>query len=719
MSSVTESRYLAQGKAGGPLLYETRTRPSPGPTEVLVETHASLVSGGTERAVRALARSSILSKAKQRPDLVRSVLEKARSEGISSTAAAIKARLSETVGLGYSASGVVLEVGTAVSSLRPADRVAVAGSPHGDLQIAPANLVAPLSTRTSFDEGAFGAVGAIALNGVRLAGITTGDRVLVVGLGLVGQLIGRLAMVAGGSVVGIDPVRWKRSLAADSGIDSFSADEDGWDAAAACAKGSGFDAVLVAAATSSSEPARRAAAVVRDQGSVVIVGDTGLELDRRNLYNTEAKLRVARSYGPGRYDDSYEVLGVDYPYGQARWTAGRNLSAVVDLVAQGRLKVSDLISHRIPFGDAQSAYDLIDDQSVETLGVILSYREKQISAPGAVRLPVLDKESAGLSVGAIGAGRFAREILLPSVKSAGFGPWRYVYSYSGSGAIKAAQEFDFAAVAARAEDVTSDPGTAAVLVASDHASHAQYVIQALEAGRHVFCEKPLAVTEEEFHQVAAAWESSPGCLLVGHNRRWSPAVENARAFLAVGESPLQIMYRVNAGHLPEGHWLTDRRQGGRLIGEVCHFIDTCNALVEAKPRSVTTLTSGRGELILDDDLTVMIGYANGSQAVITYSASSAVAAGKERIEVMGRSRHVIIEDFGRIRLNGPSGSKSEKIKPADKGHRRQLAVFAEMVRGERDSRPETEAAFMTSQIVFAAIRSAAEGRTVRLDSLDG
>lgn len=717
LSPSVTARRLTQRLSGGPVEFETTTFATQQPTDVIVETRASMISRGTEGATRALAGSSLLSKARARPDLVRKVLAKAQAEGISTATELVRSRLNDPIALGYSGAGVVLRVGEAVKALRPGDRVATAGAGHGELQVVGGNLAVQLPHELSFEEASFGALCAIALNAMRLARVGPGSRILVVGLGLLGQLSGRLGLASGAVVAGIDPLERRRAVAEVSGVAAFDSNADGWAGAVDTTHGLGFDVVVLAAATPSSEPTRQAITSVRNQGTVVIVGDTGLDLERRSLYESEARVVVARSYGPGRYDPTYEELGVDYPYGYVRWTAGRNIGAALDLVADGRLRLSDLITHRFAFDDAQSAYDLIEDEEAEALGIILTYGEKgAVSEP--VGSPMVEKTASPLSVGAIGAGRFAREVLFPATRDAGFGPWRLVASGSGAGASRAREAFGFGGLASSAEEVISDPSTSVVLVASDHASHAGYVVEALKAGRHVFCEKPLAVTEDELEEVVETWEGSSGSLLVGHNRRWSPAVEKAKAFLAVGDSPLQIVYRINAGQLPEGHWLTDRRQAGRLIGEVCHFIDTCNALIGAEPGSVTTLTSGRGELILDDDLTVMIGYAGGSQAVITYAASSAVAAGKERIEIMGRSRHVIIDDFSRIRLSGPSGSKSDKLKPADKGHRRQLAAFAEMVRGERDSRPETEAAFLTNRVVFAAVRSAAEGRMVRLDSPD-
>ncbi len=707
---------LVQSVRNGALRFEQSTGPTPTSTQVLVETRASVISGGTEKSIRELASASLVAKARSRPDLVKEVVRRARDQGIRSTAKAVRGRLSEDMPLGYSAAGVVLDVGEAVSRIRSGQRVATAGAPHADFQLAAGNLTVTLPDSVSFDEGSFVTVGSIALNGFRLAEAGPGAKVLVVGLGLVGQLATRIALASGADVAGIDLVPWKREKAQALGTDAFDADTEGWADALGWTGGVGFDAVLVTAASKSSEPMLRAAEVARDQGILVLVGDVGLELDRRPLYEKQLTIRVARSYGPGRYDPTYEDLGVDYPLGSIRWTAQRNMEVVVGLIASQRLLVADLITHRFEFDRALKAYELLEDDAAQWLGIVLDYSPKDWvdespelhPSPGRTYSESLD------GVGLIGAGRFARDVLLPSAAAAGFGGWTAINSAGGSSAASVGKTFGFDRVVPTAAGVIDDPATNTVFVATRHDTHASFAEQALRARKHVFCEKPLATTEEELEAVELAYRGSSGALMVGFNRRWSPAIAETRAILGPGDAPVQILYRVNAGPLPDDHWLNDRRMGGRLIGEGCHFIDTCNAIVGEAPDSVSTITSGRGELILDQNFTVTMGYPSGSQAVIVYASSSSTRPGKERAEILGSGWSVLIEDYATLVAHGPRKKIRRRYRPADKGHRRELEMFAEMISGSGAADSIAESAFLTSRVAFAAIRSAMTGEVVHL-----
>ena len=671
---------LVQSVRSGDLRLERTPAPTPGPTQVLVRTRASLISAGTEKSLRSLASASLLAKAKARPDLVRQVIDRARTSGLRSTVEAVRSRLSEDMPLGYSAAGEIVAVGEAVDGFRPGQRVATAGAPHADLQVVPGNLVVTLPDQMSFEDAAFATVGSIALNGLRLAEIGPGSKVIVVGLGLVGQLASRLAVAAGALVAGVEPDAWKRARAEAAGVVVFPADNTGWAAVSSWSGRDGADAALVTAATRSSEPIARSAEAVREKAVVVVVGDVGMELDRRPFYERELTLRVARSYGPGRYDPYYEELGVDYPIGQVRWTAQRNMQAFVELVASGRVVVSDLTTHRYPFIEAPSAYAMLESGDEPYIGIILEY-EPENTAPAVVEHdPAPSKRSpTGMESGLIGAGQFAGRILVPAAARAGF-EWRMVCSATGVGAQRVADDLPSARATAHPDDIIADSAIPIVFVASRHDSHAQFVIESLDAGKHVFCEKPLALTEAELVDIEAAWAASAGTLMVGFNRRWSPAVRDAMDLID-GTAPLQIIYRVNAGELPDDHWLLDRRMGGRLLGEACHFVDTCNVIVGSDPNAVSTITSGRGELLLDDNFTLLLGYPDGSQASIVYASTSSTRPGKERIEVLGRAWSIVIEDFGRLRADGPGGTSTERYRPADKGHDRELDVFADVVRG--------------------------------------
>lgn len=710
-------RVLSQSVRDGTLTLRDVPRPSITSTQVLVDTRASLISIGTERHLRELASSSLVGKARARPDLVRQVADRLRRDGLRHTWGAVNRRLDEEMPLGYSAAGVVIEVGEAVVDIRPGERVSTAGAGHADLQVVAGNLTNRIPETISLEQAAFAAVGSVAMHAHRLAEIGPGDRLLVIGLGLVGQIAVQIGTAAGALTAAVDLDQWKVDVAHDRGILSFVADDGGWNAINDWSDGRGADAVLVTAATSSSDPMLRGIRAARDRGTVVIVGDVGLDLDRRPLYEKELTLKIARSYGPGRYDPTYEQLGIDYPYGQVRWTAGRNMRAVIDLISTGSLDVDSLITHRFTFDRVKDAYSIVENEG-RVLGVVIDYE------------PVTDREvweltrtptkimhsSSDLASGLIGAGRFAESTLLPSAAAAGFGPWTGVVSSSGQSANRVAESYSFNRVGTAADSIIGADDTRAVFIASPHSTHAELTVAALNAGKHVFCEKPLAITEQELDEVIAAFGVSSRALMVGFNRRWSPAVAAAREFIGVGNSPTQILYRVNAGSLPPDHWLNDRRQGGRMIGEGCHFVDTSIALVGSFPTSVYAVTSGKGEAGMDEDFTILLGFADGSQSSIVYNSTAPRGVGKEHIQILGRDRSAIVVDFRDVVMSSGSDSKTKRYKPPDKGHKRQFEVFRELIEGKRPVDTIANDSFVTMRATLAALSSATTGRPVHLET---
>jgi predicted dehydrogenase/threonine dehydrogenase-like Zn-dependent dehydrogenase len=702
---------VVQPLSGGPVTVFDVPRPSLASTEVLVHTIASVISPGTERAVTALAQSSLLAKARARPDLVRQVVRKARSEGLGATAQAVRGRLAEDLPLGYSAAGQVVEVGSAVSGLRAGQLVATGGAGkanHAEYQAVPGLLCAAVPHGVPAQDAAFTTVASIALHGLRQAEVGAGAKVVVIGLGLVGQLAGRLAMAAGCDVAGVDPSSHARIVAAQSGI--LALDELGdptTNRVLAWSRGRGADAVLVCAASPSSGPVTRAPALCRDRAAVVIVGDVGLSLDRTPFYERELSLRFARSYGPGRYDPSYEAWGVDYPAGQVRWTEGRNFEAVLDLMAAGRLRVSDLVTHRFDIGDASAAYELIEKRPEPYLAIQLTYPKAQDEdAPIVIRPRVPSEGSAptdsssgsrfaassasssssglALGVGWIGAGAFSTGTLMPAFHRAGFKPLVAVTSASGISARRAAEKYRFEKAVSGAFPVIDDPDVGVVVIASPHDTHAELAMLALKYGRHVWCEKPLALTLDELAGVEAAWEASGRQLMIGFNRRWSPAVLVARNRLAGMTEPKFLVYRVAAGPVPDGHWYTDRRQGGRVLGEVCHFVDTAQALIGADIEETVSVLAGDGHGrhgddgrgVSGNDGVVSLRFADGSLATICYG-SALPTAGKEWIEVTSGSRRLVIDDFRSAKLDGKTLWRGRQ----DKGHRACAAAFHLTVTG--------------------------------------
>lgn len=698
-------RQLVQSVRSGALRIIDGPDPVIGPTEVLVQTHHSVVSAGTERAVRELASASLLQKARARPDLVRQIVRKARTEGLRSTFEAVQGRLDDEMPLGYSAAGLVLEVGEAVSGVRPGMRVATGGAGHADLQIVAGNLAVRIPDGVDTSSAAFATVAAIALHGLRLAEVGPGGKVCVIGLGLIGQLTVRMALASGLDVVGIDLREWAAQRVAECG--AMGLVEKGLDTTSAVlewSRGRGVDAVMLTAATPSSEPMLRASDLARDRANIVVVGDVGLELQRTPLYEKELSIKVARSYGPGRYERPYEEWAVDYPVGQVRWTEGRNIEAALDLMASGRMKVDDLITHSFAFDRAADAYEVLGDRSARYLGIQLDYPvERRPPRVPRVRIAA----TAGVrSIGLIGAGTFARGVLVPALRESGIGAIRAVSSAGGTSAARLSEKLG--ATAMTTNDLLADDAIDLVVVASSHDSHAALVVRALDSGKDVFCEKPLALTEDELQAVATAWEQSGRQLAVGFNRRHSPWIKKAIGVLAPGAGPLVITYRVNAGTLPASHWYHDRRQGGRLIGEVCHFVDTCNALVGLSAEAVSAFGGTRDEVALAQDLVVTLRYPDGSVAAITYATSGNAATPKERIDVLGRGHTVVINDF-------ESMSVDEKVEKGarDKGHRWQFDHLASLL--QTQDAGSTQAAIDATRTCLAAVESMRAGAPVGLD----
>jgi predicted dehydrogenase/threonine dehydrogenase-like Zn-dependent dehydrogenase len=757
---------VVQPIKGGPVEVLDVPQPTPDPTEVLVRTVASVISPGTERAVTALAQSSLLAKARARPDLVRQVVRKARTEGLAATAQSVRGRLADDLPLGYSAAGEVVEVGSAVSGLRTGQLVATGGAGkanHAEFQAVPGLLCVPVPDGVPAKDAAFTTVASIALHGLRLADVGPGSKVVVIGLGLVGQLAARLAMAGGCDVAGIEPAAYARITTAGSGL--LALDELGettTEQVIAWSRGRGADAVLVCAASHSSAPVTRAPALCRDRAAIVIVGDVGLNLERTPFYERELSLRFARSYGPGRYDMSYEEWGVDYPVGQVRWTEGRNFEAVLDLLAAGRLKVADLVTHCYDISDAAAAYQLIEKRADPYLAIQLTYPKKadaevpvlprrtassadptpdSSSSPNsppamigpsvpAPRMPLASVPSVSppsgpltpasspssepptsstpstgsqAGIGWIGAGAFSTGTLLPAFRHAGFKRFVAVTSAGGITARRAADRYHFDKAVSGTFPVIDDPGVGIVVIATPHDTHAELAALALKDGRHVWCEKPIALSTDEFAEVEAAWEASDRQLMIGFNRRWSTAVLTARTALARVTSPKFLVYRVAAGPVPEGHWYTDRRQGGRILGEVCHFVDTAQALIGADIEETASVLAGDGHgrgggggrVVPGNDAVVSLRFADGSLATICYG-SALPKASKEWIEVTSGSHRLVIDDFRSLKLDDKTLWRGRQ----DKGHRACAAAFRQAV---ADGQPlPTRAMLATSQATIKA-----------------
>jgi len=656
---------------------------------VLVRVAASVVSAGTERASSEFASKNLLQKAKARPDLVRDVLTKLQRDGVASTWNAVHSRLDQPLTLGYSSAGTVVAVGEGVTDVLVGERVACAGAGyaiHAEFACIPRLLLAKLpSPDVSFDEAAFATLGAVALHGVRTAEAKLGDTVAVIGLGLLGQLTLQMLRAAGCRVIGFDLNPKRAALALQLGADATCDNSEGFPGL--CQQrtsGRGADAVLITAETPSSEPVNLAGTVARERAIVCAVGTVGMEIQRRVFFEKELDFRISRSYGPGRYDSAFEQKGHDYPIGYVRWTETRNMEAFLDLLARAKIDVKPIISHRIPIANATSAYELINGKPSEAaLGVLITYPQADSMPASRVKIGSESTVAAGtIRLGVIGAGAFATGTLLPTIKSISGIELVGVCTATGARARHAAEKFGFRYCATDEHEILRDERLNTVLIATRHSLHTRQVVAALGAGKHVFCEKPLCLTEDELGDIVRARaQAKESALLVGFNRRFAPMAQRLKSFFAPVQEPLLMHYRVNAGFLKTDHWTQDPAEGGRILGEVCHFVDFLTFLAGAWPVRVQTHALASTGLYSDDNLTVQLEFANGSQGTITYAANGDKAYSKERVEVFGGGAVGVLEDFRELELSRGGRKQSERSRLAqEKGHRAEWEAFARALR---------------------------------------
>lgn len=698
--------------------------PSCAPGEVLVRNAFSVISAGTERSSGEQSRSSPLGRAMGRPDLVREIARKAAHDGIQQTWQGVQRRLAETWAVGYSSAGRIVEVGAAVTGLEPGQLVACAGvghANHAELVAVPRNLCARVPPSVELEAAALTTIATVALHGIRLADVRVGDRTAVIGCGLIGQITCRLLRAAGSEVFALD-IDKARVDAADADhaivIGSKSAPQ-----IVTAAAGIGVDHVLVTAASSSSDPLLFATEIARDRAEVVVVGDVPVEVPRAALFSKELSLRVSRSYGPGRYDSDYERHGVDYPVGYVRWTQQRNMECILDLQARGRVTLADLIDDIVEVDHAPAAYVRLSGPPEERPrgAIVIAYPEH-----GDDRTLIVNGRSAGAGVaahkrrvagapriGLVGPGGFASSVIVPALAAAG-AELALVGGGSGPSAA-AARDFGFARVAESSEAVIADPDIDAVVICTRHATHAELVTRALEAGKHVFCEKPLALSLEELEMVIDEARSAPGILAVGFNRRFAPLALRLREYLASGGGSVTITYRVSAGALPAGHWVHDLEQGGgRILGEVCHFIDTLIFLAGAPVTEVhaSGVSLDTRPAQAQDNVAVTLRHENGSLGTIVYVPYSAAGVGKERIEAFGLAGVGVLDDYRVLDLHG---DETHRVKnhQQQKGHREEIAAFVDGVRAGRAPVALSEVVNV-SVATLAVVESIRTGAPVRV-----
>ena len=690
------------------------------PGGVLVRTRHSVISVGTERSTVELGRKSLVGKAMERPDQVRKVLDTVAREGVASAYAKVKTRLSALSPMGYSAAGQVEAVGAGVTGLEAGDIVACAGAgyaSHAERLWVPKNLVVRVPRGVGTEAAAFATMGAIALQGVRQAEPRLGERVAVIGLGILGQMTVQLLAASGVRPLAIDLDPGRVALAQEYGALGMLRSDDVEAIVADATDGMGADAVIIAAATSSTDPVVLAGALARDRARVVVVGAVPIELPRSPYYEKELEVRLSRSYGPGRYDPDYEERGHDYPVGYVRWTEQRNMQAFLELIAAGKMELDRLVTHRFDFQHAVSAYDAVTgEEGASALGVVLRYPTEPADEPRRIHLhrePAPGKARGASRIGLIGAGNFAQDVLVPTLKKLDV-RLLGVSSAGGLTARKAAEKHGFAYLAAGADEVLADPETDAVVIATRHGDHARLTVDALRAGKAVFVEKPLALTIEELDDVVDAARGGPP-LMVGFNRRFAPATSFVRDRLEGLPGARVVHVRVNAGYIPPESWVHDPADGGgRLLGEGCHFVDLALYLAGSPAVRVEAVAMAGDDPAapLQDNFIITMQCQDGSVASVLYTAKGSPRSGKERVEVFAAGRSAVIDDFRRAEVHGRRRERWSGKQ--DKGHTGELEAFVAMLRGGGESPIPLEALEHSSRVTLLAAESLRAGRAVEL-----
>lgn len=676
-------KQILQDMANGSTYIAEAPAPVAGRGSVLIHTRVSLISSGTERMLVDFGRASYLEKARQQPEKVRMVLEKIRTDGLITTIEAVQSKLAQPLPLGYCNVGVVAALGDGVEGLKVGDRV-VSNGPHADVVRVGRNLCARIPDGVDDESAAFVVIASIGLQGIRLAQPTLGEAFIVTGVGLIGLLTVQLLRAQGCRVLAIDFDETKLALARSFGAETCNPGrgEDAVAAGLAFSRGSGVDGVIITASTKSSDPVTQAARMSRKRGRIVLVGVTGLKLNRADFYTKELSFQVSCSYGPGRYDPAYEDKGHDYPLGFVRWTEQRNFEAVLDMLASGQLDVKPLITHRYAFEEAPAAYQqLTDDKS--GLGILLRYGSPDVGRDvRRVALNTVTFRADRPVLGFIGAGNYASRMLIPAFSAAG-AQFHTVVTAGGVSGVIHGSKAGFAEASTDVEAMLADPQVNTAVVVTRHDSHARFVAQALNAGKHVFVEKPLAIGLDDLAQVQQAYERAHETgvgpqLMVGFNRRFAPQVQKMKALLATVREPKSFLMTMNAGTIPAEHWTQDPAVGGgRIIGEACHFIDLMRFLAGSPVISVQARRMGDmpGVGVAEDKASMTLGFADGSFGTIMYLANGSASYPKERVEVFAAGRVLQLDNFRKLRGYGWPRFGSFNLWKQDKGQKGCAAAF--------------------------------------------
>lgn len=668
---------IFQNLKTGEVTLEELPVPSYGAGQVLIQTTRSLVSLGTEKMLLDFGKAGWLEKARQQPEKVQQVLSKIKTDGLVPTLDAVKRKLDQPLPLGYSAIGKVIGVGKGIVDIKIGDRV-VTNGPHAEYATVSRNLVAKIPDEVSDEEAAFTVVGAIGLQGIRLIHPTLGETIVVVGLGLIGLMTVQLLVANGCNVIGFDFDSSKVELAKKYGAKSFvpGGIVDPVQEVLNLSNGIGADGVIITASTSSDQVISQAAQMTRQRGRVVLVGVIGLDLNRSDFYEKEISFQVSCSYGPGRYDPNYEEKGLDYPIGFVRWTEARNFEAVLASMASGRIDVTDLITTRTKLSESPKLYSELGSGKSE-LGIVIEYPDVEKSLQTTVNYPKAMASSTERTISVLGGGQFAGAVLFPAFQAAGF-KFDKLGNRSGGLSPHLAKKYGFTALTSDYSEILNDPSVKSVAITTRHSSHGQLVLDALKKDKHVFVEKPLALTEEEIDAIESFYSSSnkPPVLLVGFNRRFAPLSRDLKKYLQAVDSPKAFVMTVNAGFIPAKHWTQDPSVGGgRLVGEGCHFIDLLRYFSGSKIIDAKVLGM-RSEC--RDTFSIQLEFENGDIGTIHYFANGSKDFPKERLEVFCSGKILLLDNFRSLKGLGFKGLKYA-LKSQDKGHQAEVEAFAEAV----------------------------------------
>lgn len=674
--------------------------PQCGPGQLLIRSRYSLISAGTERMLLEFGQAGWVGKIRQQPDKVRQVIDKIKTDGLWPTVAAVKDKLDQALPMGYCNMGEVIEVGEGVSGFAVGDRV-ISNGPHAEMVAVPVNLCAKVPDHVADEDAVMTVLAAIALQGIRLAKPTMGESFAVIGLGLLGLLTVQLLRAQGCRVLAVDLDEKRLALAKQFGAEAVNvSNADVLKAAEVFTQHRGIDGVLITAATDSNEPVKQAAQMSRKRGRIILVGVTGLQLSRADFYEKELSFQVSCSYGPGRYDANYELKGRDYPMAYVRWTEQRNFEAVLDLLAQEKLDVKPLISHQFEFDRAEEAYQLLNDKA-PSLGMLLVYNQQKKNTTllnqSIVSSSNIQKRHSP-KIAVIGAGNHTVRQILPALKKSG-AQLQAIVSNGGVSSVHAAKKFHIATASTDVEKTIADKNINAVVISTRHDSHASLTIQALQAGKHVFVEKPLAITREELQAVEKVHQSlqqanKAPLLMVGFNRRFSPQVLKIKALLEKTAGPKSFIMTVNAGSVPMDHWVQDPKiGGGRVVGEVCHFVDLLRFLVADSVVSVQAV----GEAA--DTASINLKFADGSIATIHYFSNGHASFPKERLEVFSQGAALQLDNFRKLKGFHWPHFRKMNLSRQDKGHQACLTAFVEAIKSG-ESPMSVEEIFEVTRVTF-------------------